>query len=329
MGNILRSEMDPIVDDINSRLDRLEQTRGVATNTSAMPNAVSESGWFSEFGEMWPGQALSLQIEEVLLDEKTEFQDLLVFKSKAYGNVLVLDGAIQATERDEFSYQEMITHLPMCAHPNPKRVLVIGGGDGGVLREVAKHDSVEEIVICELDKAVPAAAKKYLPLLGCGFDDPRVSVHHCDGAEFLEQHTDWFDVIITDSSDPVGPAAALFEESFYCKLRQALRAGGVACSQGEAFWLHLGTIEPMMTFCRRLFDHTEYASCMVPTYPSGQIGFLINSKDGTAPKEPRAWAHASLRYYNTDVHRASFVLPEFVRRVVAGEEPVKHTEWGY
>lgn len=319
------------MDEINARLDRLESTRPSASSQvkAQVPTAVSEEGWFSEFGEMWPGQALSLQVDEVLLNERTEFQDLLVFKSKSYGNVLVLDGAIQATQRDEFSYQEMITHVPMCAHPCPKKVLVIGGGDGGVLREIAKHDSVTEIVICELDKGVPAASKKFLPELGVGFSDPRVTLYHSDGAVFLEDHPESFDVIITDSSDPVGPAAALFEETFYGKIRAALKPGGIACSQGEAFWLHLGTITPMMDFCRKLFDHTEYSTCMVPTYPSGQIGFLICSLGDTDPKQPREWSHPSLRYYNTEVHRASFVLPEFVRRAVAGEPQVKETEWGY
>lgn len=331
--------MDPIVDEINARLDRLERSRPPApasaapatseANTSQLPSAVSQEGWFSEFGQMWPGQALSLKVEKVLHQEQTEFQDLLVFESEAYGNVLVLDGAVQATERDEFSYQEMITHLPMCAHHNPKRALVIGGGDGGVLRELAKHDSLEEIVICELDKAVPAASKRWLPEMGRGFEDERVRVLHADGAVFLEENKGKFDVIITDSSDPIGPAQALFEEPYYKKLLEALTPDGIACCQGEAIWLHLGVIKPMIDFCHTLFDHTEYASCMVPTYPSGQIGFLLCARGSTRPQEPRAWSHPSLRYYNTDVHRAAFVLPEFARRAVAGEAPVKETKWGY
>ena len=136
------------------------------------------NGWFSELSEFWPGQALSLEVDSVLHHEQTEYQDLLVFKSKAYGNVLVLDGAIQATQRDEFSYQEMIAHLPMCGHPNPKRALVVGGGDGGVLRELCRHPGLEEIVLCELDRAVPEASKKFLPQMAVGFDDPRVTVRH-------------------------------------------------------------------------------------------------------------------------------------------------------
>lgn len=264
---------------------------------------------------MWPGQALSLEVEEVLHQEKTEYQDLLVFKSKAYGNVLVLDGVIQATERDEFSYQEMITHLPMVAHSCPKRALVIGGGDGGVLRELARHDCLEEIVICELDAAVPAASKKYLPSMAKGFDDPRVTVHHMDGAVFMENHQDYFDVIITDSSDPVGPASVLFEKPFYQKMHSALREGGIVCTQGECLWLHVNLIKDMFVFCKELYKSVQYAYCTIPTYPSGQIGFMICSKSERPCEEPaREFSDPDLRYYNTDIHRAAFVLPEFARK---------------
>jgi len=274
-----------------------------------------QKGWFSEVSTMWPGQALSLEVEEVLHQEKTEYQDLLVFKSKAYGNVLVLDGVIQATERDEFSYQEMITHLPMVAHSCPKRALVIGGGDGGVLRELARHDCLEEIVICELDAAVPAASKKYLPSMAKGFDDPRVTVHHMDGAVFMENHQDYFDVIITDSSDPVGPASVLFEKPFYQKMHSALREGGIVCTQGECLWLHVNLIKDMFVFCKELYKSVQYAYCTIPTYPSGQIGFMICSKSERPCEEPaREFSDPDLRYYNTDIHRAAFVLPEFARK---------------
>merc|ERR1711879_1053493 len=141
------------------------------THTADMDKIMN--GWFSEAGHpMWPGQAMSLEVEEVLLSQKSDYQDVLVFKSKTYGNVLVLDGVIQVTERDEFSYQEMLAHLALCAHPNPERVVVIGGGDGGVLREIAKHE----------------AAKKYLPGTSIGYTDPRVTVHVGDGVKFMDEH---------------------------------------------------------------------------------------------------------------------------------------------
>ena len=134
-------------------------------------------GWFHERGTLWPGQAMSLKVKTVLDHHRSDFQDILVFESENHGKVLVLDGVIQVTERDEFSYQEMIAHLPLFAHPNPKKVLVIGGGDGGVIREVAKHPGVEYIVECEIDKGVIDVSKKHLPTLAKGYDDPRVKVH--------------------------------------------------------------------------------------------------------------------------------------------------------
>lgn len=145
-------------------------------------------GWFHERGVLWPGQAMSLKVKEVLHHARSTFQDVLVFESTDHGRVLVLDGVIQVTERDEFSYQEMIAHIPLYAHPNPKKVLVIGGGDGGVLREVAKHDSVEEIVICEIDGEVIDVSKKYLPSLAVGYEDPRVTVKVMDGSIFMDEN---------------------------------------------------------------------------------------------------------------------------------------------
>jgi len=152
----------------------------------------------------------------------------MIFKSKAYGMTLVLDNAIQITEKDECAYQEMIAHLPLFAHKNPKKVLVVGGGDGGVLREVAKHPGVEEIHLCEIDQMVIDVSKKYLPTIACGFNDPRVKVHVRDGFEFMKEHENAFDVIITDSSDPEGPASTLFGEAYFQLTKNALREGGYA-----------------------------------------------------------------------------------------------------
>jgi len=156
-------------------------------------------GWFMERGVLWPGQAMSLQVTEILYHGRSDFQDILVFSTPKHGNVLVLDGVIQVTEKDEFAYQEMITHLPMYSHPNPKRVLVIGGGDGGVLREVVKHKSVESVTICEIDKDVIEISKKFLPYTACGYDNEKVTVKIMDGNVFMANNPGTFDVIITDS----------------------------------------------------------------------------------------------------------------------------------
>eukprot|EP00164_Ancoracysta_twista_P003074 GFYU01004102.1.p1 GENE.GFYU01004102.1~~GFYU01004102.1.p1 ORF type:complete len:285 (-),score=96.56 GFYU01004102.1:212-1066(-) len=275
-----------------------------------------KDGWFTELGSMWPGQAMSIEVEKVLFEGKSDFQDVIVFQSKNYGRVLVLDGVIQATERDEFAYQEMICNIPMMSHPNPKKVLVIGGGDGGVLREIAKHKSVESMTICEIDKTVIEMCKEHIPSMACGFSDPRLTVHIGDGFEFLKNNKDSFDVIITDSSDPVGPAESLYQEPYYKLMHDALREGGIVCTQGECQWLHLDLIKELITFSKGIYAHAEYGYTTIPTYPSGQIGFILCSKGGSCKAPAREMPEGlqeQLKYYNPDVHRAGFVLPQFTK----------------
>ncbi|MGH0147042.1 UNVERIFIED_CONTAM: hypothetical protein FKN15_060862 [Acipenser sinensis] len=244
--------------------------------------------------------------------------------SETYGNVLVLDGVIQCTERDEFSYQEMIANLPLCSHPNPKKVLIIGGGDGGVLREVVKHPLVESVVQCEIDEDVINVSKKYLPGMAKGFFSPKLTLNVGDGFEFMKQNQVAFDVIITDSSDPVGPAESLFKESYYQLMKTALRDNGILCCQGECQWLHLELIKEMRTFCKSLFPVVDYAYCTIPTYPSGQIGFMLCSKNTeTNFRDPvrkltdEEVESMNLKYYNYEIHRAAFILPEFARKVLS------------
>jgi len=279
--------------------------------------------WFSELSPLWPGQCMSLESEEVLFHEKSKYQDVLVFKSKSYGNVLVLDGVIQATERDEFAYQEMIVHLPMFSHPNPKKVLIIGGGDGGALREVLKHKSVEQVTICEIDEVVIEVARKFIPSMGKAFDDPRVNKVVGDGVKFMERYQNHFDVIITDSSDPIGPAKDIFERPYYEKMKAALTETGLICTQGECIWLHLDIIVEMKKFCEEIYPVFEYGYCTIPTYPSGQIGFLLCSKNSETKFSNPArvitdeeMTFMKLRYYNAAVHRAAFVLPQFAAQAL-------------
>jgi spermidine synthase len=280
-------------------------------------------GWFREISDtMWPGQAMTLKCNQILHVEKSKYQDVLVFESTDYGNVLVLDNVIQATERDEFAYQEMITHLAMNSHPDPKRVLVIGGGDGGVLREVVKHSCVEEAVLCDIDEAVIRVSKKYLPSMAVGFQHPKVKVHIGDGFKFLADYKNSFDVIITDSSDPEGPAESLFQKPYFELLRDALTDKGVITTQAENIWLHMNIIKDLKKACKEVFPSVEYAYTTIPTYPSGQIGFMVCSKDPNAQlKTPlRSWSEEEElklnRYYNKQIHSASFVLPNFARNAL-------------
>ncbi|CAN6461772.1 unnamed protein product [Victoria cruziana] len=279
-------------------------------------------GWFSEMSPMWPGEAHSLKIEEILFQGKSDYQDVIVFKSSTYGKVLVLDGVIQVTERDECAYQEMISHLPLCSIPSPKKVLVIGGGDGGVLREVARHTSVDQIDICEIDAMVVEVSKKFFPNLAVGFEDPRVNLHIGDGVAFLKSATEGtYDAVIVDSSDPVGPAEELFKKPFFELVARVLRPGGVVCTQAESIWLHMHIIEDIVKNCRQIFKGSvNYAWTTVPTYPSGVIGFMLCSTEGPEvdfrhPVNPidveETQSDRPLKFYNSEVIPSYFFAPIF------------------
>ncbi|XP_017633889.1 spermidine synthase 1 [Gossypium arboreum] len=300
-------------------------------NTSKEADGISSviPGWFSEISPMWPGEAHSLKVEKVLFQGKSDYQNVMVFQSSTYGKVLVLDGVIQLTERDECAYQEMITHLPLCSIPNPKKVLVIGGGDGGVLREVSRHSSVEQIDICEIDKMVVDVSKQYFPDVAVGYDDPRVKLHIGDGVAFLKAVPEGtYDAVIVDSSDPIGPAQELFEKPFFESVAKALRPGGVVCTQAESIWLHMHIIEDIVANCRQIFKGSvNYAWTTVPTYPSGVIGFMLCSTEGPLvdfkhpvnpidKDESCCKSKRPLKFYNSEIHSAAFCLPSFAKKVI-------------
>ncbi|XP_070055872.1 spermidine synthase 1 isoform X2 [Nicotiana tomentosiformis] len=301
-----------------------------ASNNNESPYISSVlPGWFSEISPLWPGEAHSLKVEKILFQGKSDYQNVMVFQSSTYGKVLVLDGVIQLTERDECAYQEMITHLPLCSIPNPKKVLVIGGGDGGVLREVSRHSSVEQIDICEIDKMVIDVAKQFFPNVAIGYEDPRVKLHVGDGVAFLKNVPEGtYDAVIVDSSDPIGPAQELFEKPFFETVARALRPGGVICTQAESIWLHMDIIEHILANCRQIFKGSvNYAWTTVPTYPSGVIGFMLCSTEGPAvdfknPTNPidtddsHTKTRGPLKFYNSEIHSASFCLPSFAKRVI-------------
>ncbi|KAJ6822480.1 spermine synthase-like isoform X1 [Iris pallida] len=312
-----------------------------APESEARQHATVVSGWFSEArsssggdakvlyynNPMWPGEAHSMKVEKILYKGKSEYQEILVFESSIYGKVLALDGIIQLTEKDECAYQEMITHLPLCSIPSPKKVLVIGGGDGGVLREISRHSSVDLIDICEIDMLVIEVCKKFFPELTVGFEDPRVHLHVGDAAEFLRNaQVGTYDAIIVDSSDPIGPAEELVKKPFFETIARALRPGGVLCNQAESMWLHTHLIQDMLSTCFEVFKGSvHYAWTSVPTYPSGVIGFLLCSTDGAPvdflnPINPiekldeALKTQRELRFYNSELHKAALALPSFLKR---------------
>ena len=275
-------------------------------------------GWFSEICPMWPGISLSLEIDKILYSRRSKFQQIDLFQTKNHGKMLVLDGIIQLTQSDEFAYQEMLAHVPMFAHPCPENILVIGGGDGGILRELGRHDCVKHIDFCEIDEDVIKVCKEFLPDLACGFDDPRVNVHIVDGSLYVQEHKNQYDVIIVDSSDPIGPGEVLFEKPFYKGLKGALKQNGIVATQGESFFMHKDCVLNLVKITRELFPVQGYSYFLVPTYPGGNIGICLGSL-GPELKKPnrkiKRKIQEQLKYYCPEIHEASFILPYFARKM--------------
>lgn len=276
--------------------------------------------WFRELSEFWEGQAMSLEIEKIIYSGNTGMQDVIVFKNARYGTVMALDGAIQVTTLDESAYQEVMAHTPMHLQKqgSVKRALVIGGGDGGVLRELEKYSEIEEIHICEIDKGVIDVAKRFIPETAVGFSDPRVTVFIEDGFLFLERMIQLgvtYDVIVSDLSDPIGPAESIFNGSFIELLARVLNPEtGVAALQGESFWLHADLIKKLIEDAKAVFPSVKYASIGIPTYPCGQIGSLVMMRSPDAKPETVVREggidYSKLSYYTRELHAAQFVLPK-------------------
>lgn len=289
---------------------------------------TEKDGWFMEINNQWKGIATSLKCQEILEDQKSKYQHIVVFRSETFGNVLLLDGVIQLTEKDECAYQEMISHPALFSHHNPERVLIVGGGDGGVLREVTKHSGIKEIVICEIDQMVIDFAKKYFPSVACSWDDPRVRLVCADASVFIKLEKNWnkFDVIICDSSDPVGPAQVLFEQPFYTAMHRALRPGGKVSTQAESMWLHLDLIKQLVVLANNIFENVGYLTTQIPTYPCGQIGLLQCSK-ANPDQSPTSFhdfkqpcrspaSDMVLKYYSPELHIAAYTLPVFIQKAL-------------
>ena len=258
----------------------------------------------------------TVAIDKILCSVKSRYQLIEIFQTSELGKMLMLDGVIQLTEFDEFAYQEMMTHPAMLVHPNPEKVLIIGGGDGGVAREVARHKSVKHIDHCEIDGKVVELCKKHIPSTACGFDDPREHLHIGDGLAFVREKQDEYDVIIVDSTDPVGPGEVLFGRDFYESVHRALRKDGVVASQSESIYLYKDIVCRLYGFTRELFKYNGYAFISVPTYPSGAIGVCIASKAHPVDTPLRpipAELAGKLRYYTPEIHQAAFQLPAFAR----------------
>jgi len=278
--------------------------------------------WIEEKLEINKGRTLKIKITKSLEKVKSKFQEIEVVDSDAFGKILLINGIIMVTESDEFCYHEMIAHVPLCVHPKAQKVLVIGGGDGGTVREILKHDNIKEIEICEIDEKVIEVSKKHFPYLANSFDDPKVKIFCEDGNKFIKAHKNEYDIIIVDSSDPIGPAEVLFRREFYEAMYQALKHDGIVVTQAESFFYHRKIIKSLFSFIKKIYPISEYYYTLVPTYPSGVIGFMFCSKKYHPINdfnETEALKLTDLKYYNKEVHKASFALPNFIYHIFEQE----------
>ncbi|KUK55121.1 MAG: Spermidine synthase 2 [Atribacteria bacterium 34_128] len=274
--------------------------------------------WFGEQYGKENGRYLQIKVDNVLEKVHSPFQEICVVNSPAFGKILLNDGIVMLTEADEAGYHEMIAHVPLCVHPAPKEILVIGGGDGGTVREIIKHPQVNKVEVCEIDKKVVEVCQRHFLQLASSFEDQKVNLHFQDGAQFLATKENQYDVIIIDSSDPIGPGTSLFTAQFYQSIFRSLKEDGIAVSQLESIFWHADFIQSVFQFIKKIFPIASYYYTMVPTYPSGMIGFSFCSKKYHPLLDflpERAKELPDLKYYHTDLHRAAFVLPAFTRDI--------------
>lgn len=272
------------------------------------------SQWISE--EQTPHLRLSTEVSEVLYDGESEFQKIAVFKSEEYGTMLQLDGVFQTSEREEFIYHEMIAHIPLFLHPNPERVLIIGGGDGGAARECVRHDSVKEVTMVEIDGKVVELAKQYLPTIAKAMieENPKLTVKIGDGIGYMAEQEDYYDVIIVDCSDPIGPGEGLFTEAFYKNTMKALRKDGLFVQQTESPMLHQPLVKKVFSYVNNHFPIARLYTAYIPIYPAGMHCFTMGSKQyDPLTWEPNREQNFTTKYYNKDIQKAAFALPNFVK----------------
>ena len=280
----------------------------------------------SNYNEYYNGKTgLTVGVKEVLFSEQTEFQKVEVLQTDTWGNLMTIDDMVMLSEKDEFVYHEMLSHVGLFTHPQPERVLIIGGGDGGTAREVMRHKSVKKVDMVEIDKAVVRASKEFLPEVG-DWDNPKLNVLFEDGIKFVHEVKKPYDVIIIDGSDPVGPAEGLFESDFIQACYEALSEDGVLTAQTESPWVesYHPSMKNVFTALNSIYSLSKLYLAYIPLYPAGMWSFSFASK-GVDPlhkvtidrvEEGLATFGDQLKYYNKDVHIGSFALPNFVQDII-------------
>lgn len=283
-----------------------------------MKNGI-ENGYYHEITPA--GFGIAIKAGKVLFSEQSDFQKVEIFETESkLGRVLTLDDLMMTTEGDEFHYHEMIAHIPMMHHKCPKSVLVIGGGDGGTVREVLKHKTVERVVLCEIDGMVIDACKKYLPTISCGLDDPRVEILVQDAIEYIKDKKNEFDIVLIDSTDPMGPGEGLFTEEFYKNVKNSLKEGGIVAAQSESPVVNKEEIKKMYNLLKKVFPICSTYTSNIPTYPGGYWAWAFCSEN----VEPLSYfaedryedIAKSCKIYNKDYHNARFALPNYLKELL-------------
>lgn len=280
--------------------------------------------WFNE--KHTGNVQFSIKINKQLFSQNTFFQRIDIFDSLDFGRCLILDGSLMFSEKDEFVYHEMIVHTPMAVHPCINDVLVIGAGDGGVIKELCKYDSIKHIDLVEMDEVLIEAAKKYLPNSSGSFDDERVNIIISDGLKYVRKCEDQYDLIIVDSPDPFGPAEALFTKEFYGNCYKALRADGIMVNQQENpfYETNMHAMQKVHKNIIKTFEVCKVYQAHIPTYPSGHCLFGFASKKYHPLKDIKEnkWQALNIetRYYNTNLHKGAFYLPNFVTELLLDVE---------
>lgn len=276
--------------------------------------------WFTE--KHTEHVKFSIQVDRQLYSSLSEFQRIDIFSSKEFGRFLTLDGYMMLTQKDEFIYHEMMVHVPMAVHPKVRKVLVIGGGDGGTARELIRYPAIEQIDVVEIDEEVVSACRTHLPQTACGFDDERVRLYYEDGLKYVRRYEDAYDLILVDSTDPFGPGEGLFTKEFYGNCYKALKADGIMVNQHESPFYPNDAVA-MQRAHKRIVDSfpiSKVYQAHIPTYPSGHwlFGFASKRYHPLADQDADRWKALGIqtRYYNEQLHKGAFALPNYVEEML-------------
>ena len=260
------------------------------------------------------------KVTDILYSGKSEFQEILVFENPFFGKILVLDGVVQLTEKDEFFYHEMLVHVVMHSHPDPRTVVVIGGGDGGTVREVLKHKSVEKVDFVEIDKEVIEVSKKYFPSIAKGIDNPRVELHVMDGAEFVRNRSSEVDLVIVDSTDIVGFAKSLFTKKFFRAIKNCLTENGMVVILSESLHFHKDIVVEVQETIGSVFPIVDLYAAPIATYGGNWWTFSVGSKK-LDPREIRRKLSVKTKYYSREIHKCAFLPREMYERLMSDRLP--------